>query len=102
MIVAIALLHRDGMSSMLRGSVSCIMFVPMGVVSGGGEGRSVCCWALACCCRWAEFRSLLRRCIFIVSDLVTGGRSSLDSMGGVFVVIGHIVCACLWYFAIVF
>ncbi len=79
MIVAIALLHRDGMSSMLRGSVSCRFFVAggMGVVLSGGEDRSVCCWGLACCCWWAEFRSLVRRCIRPVSDLFIGGRSFL-------------------------
>ena len=60
MIVAIALLHRDVMYSMLGGSVSCITFAASGMsmVSVGGEGGSVCCWGSACCCRWAEFRSL--------------------------------------------
>ena len=69
MIVAIALLHRDGMSSMLGGSLSCRISLAsgIGVFSGGGEGRSVCCWGLACCCRWAEFLSLVRRCICLVS-----------------------------------
>jgi hypothetical protein len=94
MIVAIALLHRDGISSMLEGSVSCNIFVAseMDVVSGGGEGRSVCCWGLVCCCRWTEFLSLARRCICLVSDFVIGGRRFLGSMGGVSFVIGHIVC----------
>jgi len=52
----------------------------MGEVSGGGEGRSVCCWGLDCCYRWAEFRSLVRRCICLVSDLFIGGRSLLGSI----------------------
>ena len=39
----------------------------------------------------------MRRCICLVSDFVIDGRSFLVSMGGVCLVIGHIVCACLWY-----
>ena len=102
MIVVIALLHTDNVSSMLGGSASCRIFVAsgMGVVSGRGEGSSVCCWSLACCCRWAEFRSLTRRLICLVSDLAIGGRSVLVSMGGVCLVVGHIVCSCLWYVCI--
>ena len=40
MIVAIALLHSDGMSSLLGGSVSCRIFLAcgMGLFSGGVEG----------------------------------------------------------------
>ena len=57
----------------------------------------MCCWGLACCYRWAEFLSLVRRFICLVPDFVIGGRSLLGSMGGVCLVIGHIVCACLWY-----
>ena len=102
-IVAIAWLHRDGISSMLGDSLSCRVFVAsgMGVVFVGGEGRFVCCCGLACCCPWAEFPSLARRCICIVSDFVIGGRSFLGSMGVVCLVIGHIVCACLWYVFII-
>ncbi len=50
---------------------------------------------LSCSCRWAEFLSLVRRCICRVSALVIGGRSLLGSVGGVCSVIGHIVCACV-------
>jgi len=32
-----------------------------------------------------------------VSDFVIGGWSFVGSMGGVCLVIGHVVCACLWY-----
>ena len=69
----------------------------MGVCSGGGRGYVCCCLCLPCSCRWAEFLSLVRRCICRVSAFVIGGRSLLGSVGGVCSVIGHIVCACLWY-----
>ena len=65
--------------------------------SGGGGGRLGCCWCLYCSCRWAEFLSLARRFICLVSAFVIGGRSFLDSVEGVCLVIGHIVCACVWY-----
>ena len=63
----------------------------------GDEGLSVCCWGVACCCRWAEFLSLARQFICLVSDFVIGDRSFLGSVGGSCLTIGHIVCACLWY-----
>ena len=47
--------------------------------------------------RWAEFRSLVRRCICLIYIFVIGGRSFLASIGGVCCVIDHIVCACLLY-----
>jgi hypothetical protein len=99
MIVAIALLHREGMSSMLKGSVSCRILeaIGMAVVFSGGGGRSLCCWGFSCCSRWADFRSLVRRLIFLVSDFFIYCRSFWVSMGGVCLVIGHIACACFWY-----
>ena len=99
MIVAIALLPSVGMSSMLGGSVSCRIYCAsgIGVFSGGGGARSVCCWGLACFCRWAEFMSLVRWFICLVSAFVIGGRSCSGSVEVVCSAIGHIVCACLWY-----
>ena len=69
--------------------------------SNGGWGRSVFCWGLACCCRWAEFLSLVRRCICLVAAFAIGVRSFLGSLGGVCLAIGHIVCAYLWYVSII-
>ena len=44
MIVAIALLHSVGMSSMLGGSVSCRMSLASGIaVFSGGSGRRLGC-----------------------------------------------------------
>jgi hypothetical protein len=68
--------------------------------SGGEGGRLGCCWGLDCSCLWAEFLSLVRRCICLVSAFVIGGRSFLGSVDGVCSVIGHIVYACLWYVSI--
>ena len=66
-------------------------------MSCGDGGHLVCCWGLACCCGWAELRSLVRRCICRVSDFYIGGRGFMGSVGEVCYAIGHIVCACLWY-----
>ncbi len=51
MIVAIALLHSDGMSSMLGESGSCSIFAAcgMGGVSRGADGESAGRWDLAYC-----------------------------------------------------
>ena len=97
MIVAIALLHSDGMPFMFGGSVSCrnILACGMGLFSSGGGERLGCCWCLVCSCRWAEFSSLVRRCICRVSAFAIGGRSFLDSVEGGCSVIVHIVCACV-------
>ena len=80
-------------------SLSCRLFVAsgMGVASCGDGGYSVCCWSLACCCRWAEFQSLVRRCICRLSDYIIVGCRFVDSVRGDCCAIGHIVCACLWH-----
>ena len=100
--MAIALLHSDGISSMLGGLVSrrISLAFGMGLFSGGGGGRLGWCWCLVCSCRWAEFLSLVRRCICRLSAFVIGGRCFLRSVEGVCSVIGHIVCACVWYVSI--
>ena len=69
----------------------------MGMFSGGGGGRLGCCLCLSCSCRWAEFLSLVRRCICLVSAFVIGGQSFWGSAEVVCSVIGHIVCPCVWY-----
>ena len=73
----------------------------MGMFSGGGGGLLGCGWCLSCSCRWAKFLSLVSRCIYLVSAFVIGGRSFLGSVKGVCSVIGHIVCACMWYVSII-
>ena len=68
--------------------------------SGGGGGLLGCCWCLSCSCRWAEFLSLVSRRICLVSACLIGGRRFLGSVEGVCSVIGHVVCACVWYVSI--
>ena len=43
----------------------------------------------------------MRQCICLVSAFVIGGRSFLGSVESVCLVIGHIVCACVWYVSII-
>ena len=94
-----ASLHSDEMSSILGESLSSSIFVASGmcVASCGDGGHSEYCWGLACCCLWAEFQSLARRCICRLSNFVIGGRSFWASARGDCCAIGHIVCACLLY-----
>ena len=102
--MAIAFLHCDGMSPLLGGSVSCRISLAcgMGLFSGGGGGRLGCCWCLSSPRRWAEFLNLARRCICLVFAFVIRGRSFLGSVEDVCSVIGHTVCACLWYVSTMF
>jgi len=72
----------------------------MGMFDGGGRGRLGCCCCLACSCRWAEFLSLVTRCICLVSAFVIDGRIFSGSVEGVCSVIGRIVRACVWYVSI--
>jgi len=67
----------------------------------GGGGLLGCCWCLPCSCRWAKFLSLVSWCVCLVSVFVIGGRSFWGSVGGICSVIGHIVCACVWYVSII-
>jgi len=101
--MAIALLHSDGMSSMLGGRVGELQnFVSLrdGCIFWWAWWRLGCCWCLAYSCRWAEFLSLVRRCICLVFAFVIGGRSVLGSVEGVCSVIDHNVCVFVWYVSI--
>ena len=71
------------------------------MLSGGGGGLMGCCWCLSCSYRWAEFLSVVSRCICLVFAFVIGCRSFLGSVEGVCSIIGHIICACVWYVSIV-
>ncbi len=102
MIVAMALLHSDGMSSMFRESSRCSIFTAceMCGVSDGAVGGSFSKLVLVCCWRLASFLSLVRRYICLLSDFGIGGRRFCCSVvvGGC--VMDQIVCACLWYVCI--
>ena len=78
---AIALWHREGMSSSFGGSVRCRTFVArdeVGVMSGCGQGLEgvrgvgrLCC-GVVCYFRFAELRSFVRRLSCLLFALVRG------------------------------
>ncbi len=103
-IVAVALLHNEGMSSRFGESVSCsiVAACETGLMSGRTVGGSVGHWDLTVCWQLTSFPTLVRRCICRLPDLVIGGRSFFGPTCVGDFATGHSVCAYLWYMYIIF
>jgi len=106
MMEAIALLHREGMSSSVGVSVRWRTFVArigVGVLSRCGHGSEgvgdVGCLycGVVCSCRFAELRSFVRRLSCLLSALVRGVCILLGSVWVYGCAIGQNVWASSWY-----
>jgi hypothetical protein len=106
MMVAIALWHREGMSSSFGVSVRCRTFVvrdEMGLLSGCGLGSEGVgdvrrlCYGVLCNFRLAELRSFVRRLSCPLSTLVRGVFILLGSVWVYGCAIGQMVWASSWY-----